>query len=157
MKQSRPEQAPGDLLIIGYGNELRSDDGVGPKVAETVARWRLPGVRTMVYQQLMPELAGPLATASRVVFVDAAIDCRSVQVREVEPQPSTQVMAHAVDPGALLQLTKTLYGCCPPALFVSIPAADFSFGGELSEVCRKGMQAALDHICALAKCHAAKT
>ena len=34
-------------LIIGYGNTLRSDDGVGPRLAQTVADWRLPGVRSL--------------------------------------------------------------------------------------------------------------
>ena len=29
--------APAGLLVIGYGNTLRRDDGIGPKVAEVVA------------------------------------------------------------------------------------------------------------------------
>ena len=27
------------LLVIGYGNELRRDDGVGPSLARRVADW----------------------------------------------------------------------------------------------------------------------
>ncbi len=43
------------ILVIGYGNSLRSDDGVGPFVAEAVEALRLPGVHTLICQQLSPE------------------------------------------------------------------------------------------------------
>ena len=32
-----------ELLVIGYGNTLRGDDGVGPRVAEAVEKLNLPG------------------------------------------------------------------------------------------------------------------
>ena len=150
MNRECAEDAPRDLLIIGYGNQLRSDDGVGPKVVEMVAGWQLPGVRTVVCHQLAPELAVPLANAAQVMFVDAGIGSRSLRVRRVAPLQSAQVMTHTVDPGALLQLTQRLYNRCPPALSLTIPAEDFRFGDNLSEVCRQGMQAALSQIRVLA-------
>ncbi|HEY9173382.1 MAG TPA: hydrogenase maturation protease, partial [Verrucomicrobiae bacterium] len=55
-----------DLLVIGYGNTLRRDDGIGPKVAEAVAELNLPGVRSLACPQLTPELAEPIAHAKRV-------------------------------------------------------------------------------------------
>ena len=71
------------LLVIGYGNTLRGDDGVGPKVAEAVEALQLPGVRTLVCQQLSPEHAEPISRARVVVFVDAAVDApREVQITE---------------------------------------------------------------------------
>ena len=44
-----------DFLVIGYGNTLRGDDGVGPRVAVAVEDLQLPGVRTLVCQLLTPE------------------------------------------------------------------------------------------------------
>ena len=38
------QESPAGILVIGYGNTLRGDDGVGPKVAEAVAALALPGV-----------------------------------------------------------------------------------------------------------------
>ena len=64
---------PADALVIGYGNTLRGDDGIGPAVAEAVAALGLPGVRVIVAHQLTPELAADLADAQLVVFVDAAV------------------------------------------------------------------------------------
>jgi hydrogenase maturation protease len=60
-------------LVIGFGNTLRSDDGVGPRVASVVAGWGLPGVVAIAVHQLGPELAEPLAEAGRAFFVDARL------------------------------------------------------------------------------------
>ena len=84
------------LLVIGYGNTLRGDDGVGPRVAEAVAAMALPGVRTLGCHQLAPEHAEAISRADRVVFVDAAVDAaKKVQFRRLEPNGASQLMAHA--------------------------------------------------------------
>jgi hydrogenase maturation protease len=54
-----------DLLVIGYGNELRSDDGVGPRVARAVAEWRLPGVEAIAVHQLTLELCARMCCNHR--------------------------------------------------------------------------------------------
>ncbi len=42
------------VLVIGYGNTLRSDDGAGKRVAELVAEWQLLNVRSLLVHQLTP-------------------------------------------------------------------------------------------------------
>lgn len=58
------------VIVIGYGNTLRSDDGAGQKVAEILASWHLPQVRSISVHQLTPELAAPIAEAELAIFVD---------------------------------------------------------------------------------------
>ena len=102
------------LLVIGYGNTLRGDDGVGPRVAEAIEKLNLPGVRTLVCQQLSPEYADPVSRAHTVVFVDAAVDApREVQFRKLEPGESSQLMAHAANPRTLLALARDVFGHAP--------------------------------------------
>jgi hydrogenase maturation protease len=135
------------LLVIGYGNELRRDDGVGPKVAAAVAAWNLPGVKTMICHQLTPELAAPIASAERVVFVDASVgEADSVLMQDLAPNQSLQIISHAADPRSLLALTKQTFGCSPPASWLSIPVQDLDFGDELSPLARKGMEEALEKL-----------
>ena len=79
---------PASSLLIGIGNPLRGDDGVGPWLVETWGRRRarrgevrgaqrgeggeLPArLQVRVVDQLLPELAEELATVRRVLFVDA--------------------------------------------------------------------------------------
>lgn len=59
-----------DDLVIGIGNPLRSDDGVGWWLARRAERW-LPASQLRAVQQLTPELAADVAAAARVLFIDA--------------------------------------------------------------------------------------
>jgi len=136
-----------DLLLIGYGNTLRSDDGVGPRVVETIAGLNLPGVQTLVCALLTPELADPISHAERVLFVDAAIDApREVQLRPLQPAESSQIMAHAADPRTLLALSRDVFGHAPQAWWLTIPVENLGIGEELSEVAQAGMKEAIHQI-----------
>jgi hydrogenase maturation protease len=134
-------------LVIGYGNTLRGDDGVGPKTASAVEAWNRDGVRVIACHQLGPELAASIASARRVIFVDAATGGPGpVQVRPLEPKITSEIATHAADPQAVMGLARLIFGGCPPAWWVMIPVQKFEFGEELSPPAREGMAAALDRI-----------
>lgn len=79
-----PGGAPGPgggVLVIGYGNGLRSDDGVGVHAAGLLARDpRLVRAEVRAAVQLAPELALDMSRASLVVLVDATVDAAPGQV-----------------------------------------------------------------------------
>jgi len=134
-------------LVIGYGNPLRCDDGVGPKVVEAIEELHLPAVRTLVCHQLSPEHAEPIARARTVIFVDAAVDApKGVQLRKLEPNESSQLMAHAADPRTMLALARDVFGHCPEAWWLTIPAVKLGFGEELSPAARRGFEKAVQKI-----------
>jgi hydrogenase maturation protease len=136
-----------DFLLIGYGNTLRSDDGAGPRVAETVAAMNYPGIRALVCPLLTPELADPISKARAVLFVDAAVDSpREVRLRKLEPAESAQVMTHAADPQTLLALARDVFGHAPEAWWLTIPAVKFDFSSELSPEAEQGIAGVLDKI-----------
>ena len=146
------------LLVIGYGNTLRGDDGVGPRVAETIEELLLPGVQTLVCQQLSPEHADPVSQADRVIFVDASVEePRAVQARELTPGKTTQLMAHAADPSTLLALASEVFGHAPQAWCLTIPAIRMEFSEELSPEAQQGMIEAVDWIRSVAAATATQT
>jgi len=135
------------LLVIGYGNTLRSDDAAGPLVAGRVATLGIPGLRAMACQQLTPELAAELAEAVSVVFVDATTDpLHEVELVPLMPSESGQVGSHATDPRALLAMAQELYGTAPAGWLLKVPAENFAHGEELSAVTKRGIEAAVDEI-----------
>jgi len=139
------------LLVIGYGNSLRCDDGVGLKVAEAIEALHLPDVCTLVCQQLSPEHAEPISKARRVVFVDASVDePKEVQLCKLEPNGSSQLMTHAADPRTMLALARDVFGHCPEAWWLTIPAIKLGFGNDLSLVARRGFERAVLEIQTLA-------
>ena len=136
-----------NFLVIGYGNTLRGDDGVGPKVVEAIEALHLPNVRTLVYQQLSPEHAEPISQAGVVIFVDAATDApREVQLRKLEPSGTSQLMAHAADPRTMLALARDVFGHAPEAWWLTIPVETLGFGDTLSPIAQRGLEQAMREI-----------
>jgi hydrogenase maturation protease len=144
---SDPPRLRDRLLVIGYGNTLRSDDGVGPKVAEAVAALALPGVQTLECALLTPELTEPVSRAETVVFVDAAVDApREVQLRPLAPAESSQIITHAATPAILLAVARDVFGHVPRAWWLTIPAEEMGIGEEFSALTRRGFETALREI-----------
>jgi hydrogenase maturation protease len=134
------------ILVIGYGNTLRGDDGIGPRVAVGVAERRWPDVRTIAVAQLTPELAEPLAEASMAVFIDASFGPEEppVTVASLRPAEEVAVASHVGEPRGLLALARTLYGTAPPAWLVTVTGVDFGLGETLSAEGRCRAQQAQD-------------
>jgi hydrogenase maturation protease len=144
-----PEQqeSPAGILVIGYGNTLRRDDGVGPGVAEALAALGLPAVRTLACPLLTPELAEPVSRSRVVIFVDAAVDApREVQLRTLAPADNSQVMAHAASPATVLALARDVFGHAPEAWLITIPIEDLGIGEEFSPLAQRGFETAVRHV-----------
>jgi hydrogenase maturation protease len=136
------------LLIIGYGNELRGDDGAGPRVAHAVAGWNRLDVRGVAVHQLTPELAPLLANHERVAFVDAAMN-GPAGWRRLHPACGLAALGHMSDPGWLLALTRELYGWVPETWLATIAVANIGYDSKLTPVGEHGVQVVLRRIIAL--------
>ena len=124
------------VVIIGYGNTLRRDDGVGWAAAHRLYdRLDLNSANILAVQQLLPELAEPISRAKLAIFVDAdaTLQPGEIRRRNVEPDAARHgVMAHDQTPQGLLGVASDLYGQRPKAVLYSIGGKDFSFGCRLS-------------------------
>src|SRR5690349_18792955 len=84
------------ILVIGYGNPLCGDDGIGPCAVEHMASDNDEACQDVEYlslRQLTPELAEPISRAQAVIFVDAAAGGTSGEIHCQEllpPAESTQ-------------------------------------------------------------------
>ena len=122
-----------EILVIGYGNDLRSDDGAGRVVASEIEAMDLHGVVVRSQSQLTPELALAITRADVAVFVDANVDCEELTVHAVRSgEPGSQSMSHHTDPATLLLLAEGLGRVPPDTYVVSIPASNLELGFELS-------------------------
>lgn len=134
--------APPRTLILGWGNDLRGDDGAGPAVLDQLAATADPSVTLCTVHQLTPELAPDLAEMDRVVFVDAcpAASASPVQLRPLAPCASGgRALGHHLDAAALLALSAALYGRAPAAWLVGVPAVDFEVGAPFTAITAQGV------------------
>jgi hydrogenase maturation protease len=138
-----------DLLIIGYGNTLRSDDGIGQKVAQEVETWCDPQVRSLYVHQLTPELSADMAIAKTVIFVDAVKmdeQFREIELRKVTSLNTEKGFTHHSSPQSLLYLTQQLYSQSPTVWLLLIPVINFDFGEEFSAIAKQNLEIALHQI-----------
>lgn len=120
--------------VVGFGNPIRSDDGVGWRVAERLgAEWG-DHISVICGQQPLPEWAELLSACDLVFVVDATLKAEThVRLRPLEPtMDAPGVGAHALDVEQLLQLCQRVYGRAPRTYLVSIPAENMDFGQQLS-------------------------
>lgn len=136
-----------EILVVGYGNDLRSDDGAGRVVAGRIEAMDLPGVIVRSQTQLTPELALAITRADAVVFVDANVDCREMTVLQVQPgDRGPRSMSHHTDPAALLLLAQDLGRMPPHAHTVSIPASNLDLGFELTPATAAAVEEAVEAV-----------
>jgi hydrogenase maturation protease len=122
-----------DALVIGYGNDLRTDDGAGRWVADRLDELALEGVEVRSVSQLTPELALIVAGRDVVVFVDASVDTAELTIAEVDASMAgSGVMSHHGDPATLLTMAASVGPRPDRAYVVSIPASDLGMGLELT-------------------------
>jgi len=143
----------GRALVIGYGNPLRADDGLGWQVGQQLAaEVSSDEVSVMPVHQLTPELAEPISRARLAVFVDAREGPDPGQVRCEEVRPASQTdpsFSHDLDPPSVLELARILYGQCPHAVLVTVDGDDFGYGAGLSPVVRAAVPEVIRMVTAL--------
>jgi hydrogenase maturation protease len=128
------------LLLIGCGNELRGDDGLGPEIVRALqtdlAATSIP-LQVMSFQQLDVILAETLAEARAAIFVDARDDGddRPVRTRRVRPASQPIVLhhtTHVTSVESLLRMARDWYGYAPPTFAVLPKGYNFELGTGIS-------------------------
>jgi hydrogenase maturation protease len=148
----------GGVLVVGYGNALRGDDGVGWHAAARLAGDpRLAGAEVLARHQLTPELATDVARASLVVLVDARADGGApglVSVRRLQPpHDAAPGWSHHLDPAALAGLAGVLYGAVPPVVLVSVGVASLAGGDRLSPAVQRALPGVVDAVARVVEEH----
>lgn len=125
------------VLILAYGNPLRSDDGVAWRAADSLAnKFSTEEVEIVTLHQLGPELAESIRRTECAIFIDAAAGPGrpgDVRIAEV-PRPSEAPgFCHAVSPAHVLALAVQLYGAHPRAFSATVVGENFDHGESLSD------------------------
>lgn len=149
-----PRVGPQDrILLYGIGNDLRGDDGAGPRLARALdgtVPWTV-----QVVHGLTPELADELVEADLALFVDAAADpTLEAPTWIAHDAPISgrggRLLGHALDVPGLLAWCVALHGRAPRAATLTLPARDFALGETLTPTAEAGVAAAVAALRALA-------
>jgi len=139
------------ILIYGYGNPGRQDDGLGVVLAEELERWALENkfahLHTDSNYQLNLEDAAAIAGYDMVIFADASKE--DIPHFSLEPLLSSEKVEftmHAVSPAFILHLCHQVFNHEPVAYLLHIRGYKWEFMEKMTPSARDNLLSATEHV-----------
>jgi len=132
------------VLVIGFGNPGRMDDGLGPAMIRRLEERALDGADLDADYQLTVEDAAAVAEHETVVFVDAAeAGPEPYSFDPVEPKDDLGFSSHGCQPGQVMALADRLFGAATKGYILGIRGYEFNeFREALSDKAEANLAAA---------------
>ena len=136
------------VVVLGWGNESRGDDGLGPALVRRVEAVGLSHVTAIEDFQLQLEHAVDLDGADIALFVDASVAApHPFAFTETGPRPGLTHTSHAMAPEAVLDVFTRVLGRAPPPAFVlAVRGEAFELGTGLGAAAEERLEAAWDFL-----------
>jgi hydrogenase maturation protease len=116
------------VLVLGYGNPGRQDDGLGPAAVAEIEKMAIPDVSIQDNYQLVIEDAAEVAEHDVVWFVDAARSgAEPYEIRKLTAMHDMAFTSHLLRPEALLAIAEQYYDKSPEAYLLGIRGYEFEF------------------------------
>ena len=127
------------ICIVGIGNSLRSDDGVGSFVCQLMEEKNPDEVTIMISQQLDMGMTEDLSKFDTVIFVDASLAGETMSFKRLyleNSQPQPQSFSHHINAATLAGLATILYSTNTQFYICAVGGNNFEMGNTLSEKTR---------------------
>ncbi len=139
------------ILIYGYGNPGRQDDGLGIALTQRLEAWvserQIIGVEFDNNYQLNIEDAAAIAQKDLVIFADASEEnIEDFCLSKVDGSTNVSFTTHAASPGYIVQLCKELFQKEPLVLLMHIKGYEWAFKEGLSARARENLDKALEYM-----------
>ncbi len=131
------------ILVYGFGNPGRQDDGLGPAIIERLENEGIHGIETDCNYQLNIEDAYFVAENDIVVFVDASINAEEpFSFERIEPSSEITFTTHSMSPQSVLALCAELYEKKLDAYVLGIRGYEWDFEVALTSKAQKNFDEA---------------
>lgn len=140
------------ILIYGFGNPGRQDDGLGPEFVHRMEAWaatkQLDEFDIDSNYQLNIEDALEIAAYEVVVFADATVEehVSDFRLDILDPEKETvKYTLHAASPGYILELCQEMYGKKPRTYLLRMKGYEWELAEGLTAQAGKNLETALAH------------
>lgn len=136
------------ILIYGYGNPGRQDDGLGNAFVNRIREWvAIEGLHDFSFDsnyQLNIEDADAIANMDLVIFADASEEeIDDFCLSKVDGTSEVSFTTHAASPGYIVKLCEELFNKKPLVLLLHIKGYEWEFKEGISEKANENLSAAL--------------
>ena len=123
---------PPNILIVGIGNPICSDDGIGAYICQEIEQRQIPGVTTAIYHQLHTELVEEFLKFDIVIIADASATSEDVGFYLLQDNLTTPVASsHHVNASLLKAIADSLYHRELNLMICAVPGGNFEIGESL--------------------------
>lgn len=139
------------ILIYGYGNPGREDDGLGYELVKRLEDWSLKtGFQGLAFDsnyQLNIEDADAIADKDLVIFADASTEeIEDFILTEVTGEIDVTFTTHAASPGYIVKLCGEIFNKFPKVYLLHIKGYQWEFREGLSARAESNLDKAFDFI-----------
>ncbi len=132
------------ICVVGVGNTLRSDDGVGIFICSELEKIKLPGLSVISTHQLHIELVEDLKEFNTIIVVDAGTNLeKEFSFYPVNEQKSSIHSSHNIDATLLFSLLQKLYPSNRSFYICAVQTQSFEFGDTLSPLALSNAEKAI--------------
>lgn len=136
------------ILVYGYGNPGRQDDGLGIELVRALEEWTVAeGKKGIFFEsnyQLNIEDAELIAGFDLVIFADASVEeIGDVALSTVSGEKGVTYTTHAASPGYVLKLAEELFGKSPAVYLVHIRGYEWELHMGVTGKARKNLDKAV--------------
>lgn len=136
------------IAILGIGNTLRCDDGIGAYICSQIDKMNLPHVTTIIVQQLHVELIEELLNYDAVIIADASVTGKDVEFYSLTSDEMQAVSSsHHLNANMLSTLTEKMYGKKILIFLCSVRVENFEIGETFSVFAINNANNAVKIIC----------
>ncbi len=122
------------IAVIGVGNTLRNDDGIGAYICSQIDALHLQHVTTIIVQQLQVEIIEELLCYDAVIIADASVGKNEVEFNLLmHDETQAASSSHHTNANMLYALAEKMYHKKMLIYLCAVPAENFEMGETLSQ------------------------
>lgn len=140
------------ILVYGYGNPGRQDDGLAAALIRRLDDWKhkhfmASFISTDCNYQLNIEDAAAISPYKLVIFADASDEeIEDCKLTPITPDSDISFTMHAVNPAYVVNLCREIYGYDPEAYLLHIKGYQWEMKEELTEKAKSNLDKAFDFL-----------
>lgn len=144
------------ILIYGYGNPGRQDDGLGNLFVELTEKWaKEEGLTNLGFDsnyQLNIEDAANIAAYDLVIFIDASLESiEDFVLTEIIPSPKVEFSMHAVSASFVVKLCNDIYEKTPKSFLLHLKGYEWDFKTGITQRAIENLNKAFEFMKPLVK------
>jgi hydrogenase maturation protease len=142
---------PQSIMLYGYGNPGRQDDGLGIRFVEEMEQWiqenELDFITTDSNYQLNIEDSINICSCDTVFFIDATKEgIEDYLITKIKPSKDASFTTHSVSPEFLLDMCQSLFKKALDAYLIHIKGYEWEFKEGLTIKAENNLRIAINYM-----------